>query len=240
MKRRARNCAGNVAGVFAGFFLFAGVAASDEKNVSIAARAGTLGAGLELKLPLGEKLNFRLAGNEFNETVTDKTLKENQYDGEIDLATYGLIADWHPGGGAFRISFGAYANDNKITAKTKGDSFTYNGRKYTGEANLLVEFDSTAPYFGIGWSSQESSGLSFDVELGALYQDIPLLTVNGNAGACGFSVDNQGVATVTGSSCSGIKTDLETDLEAEHKKFRDDHSDSKIYPVISLGIQLRF
>ncbi|MGR3984537.1 MAG: hypothetical protein OD817_04680 [Gammaproteobacteria bacterium] len=241
MKRR-RTCpvrGALRAGACAALLALSGNAAALDKGVSLAARGGTLGGGLEMKFPLHSKFNARLVANRFNKT-DDKERKGNRYRGDLNLRTFGAIGDWHPDGGGFRVSIGVFSNGSELKAKTTGDSFTFNGRKYTGEANLLLDFESAAPYLGIGWGSQKPSGLSLDFEIGLLYQNTPQLSAHGSGGvgpgsSCNFTVNDKGIATVS-DVCGGLKTDL----EAEHKDLQDDIDDFKVYPVLSFGLQYRF
>ena len=230
----------------AALFALCGQAAAQERErgASIAARAGTLGHGLELKFPLRQKLSLRLVANRFEKTY-DKTAAEGtvtgDYTAKVDMNTDGAILDWHPGGGGFRFSFGAFSNGNKLTARTDNGKFAFKEEEYTlSDANLSLEFESTSPYFGIGWSSHTDSGLSLDFELGAMFQT-PLLQVGGKGKKgpinCDFTVDKKGVANVSGNTCSALKNELENYLEAEHKSLVDD---LEIHPVLSIGLQLRF
>ena len=225
--------------IFAALFALCGQAAAQERGASIAARAGTLGHGLELKFPLSQKINLRLAANRFEKTY-DKTSAggtvKGDYTATLDMNTDGAIFDWHPGGGGFRFSFGAFSNGNKLTAETTGSEITLNDNTYTGDANLSLEFESTSPYFGIGWSSHTDSGLSLDFELGAMFQT-PILRVDGTgtisgSRRCQFSVNEKSVADVCNNGAA-----LKADLEAEHKRLVED---LEVHPVLSIGLQLRF
>ena len=91
-------------------------------DMSLVAKTGTLGNGVEIKYKFLEKLTGRLAytkisdesdegdydddHNDVNDTYTG-TLSVNQ-------ATLGLIADWHPFGNGFRLSIGAMSNDSEV------------------------------------------------------------------------------------------------------------------------------
>ncbi|MGR3913013.1 MAG: hypothetical protein OD918_00560 [Gammaproteobacteria bacterium] len=207
-------------------------------SISLAARGGTLGGGLELKIPLHRAFNARLVANKLHR-ADNKERKGNRYRGDLDLRTFGAIGDWHPDGGGFRVSIGVFSNDSELTAKTEGGKFTFQGNLYDGETNLLLDFESAAPYFGIGWSSRKPSGLGIDFELGLMYQNTPLLSAHGNGAtggnSCNFTVTDKGAASVTG-TCGSLKADL----EAEHKELQDDLDDFKVYPVLSFGLQYRF
>lgn len=212
-------------------------------NLSIATRVSTLGVGVELKYQFHEKFNGRFVVNEYDADYNE-TNSGNQYNGDFNLSTYGLIADWHPTGNGFRLSAGVYSNSNGLIARTDGNMFTFDGQQYIGNARATVDFKSLAPYAGLGWSSQKDNGWSFDFEIGALFQGDTELRASGNAGPCNFSVNASGVATVGGvGACttSGVtQAEFTADIEAEHRELEDDLNDLKVYPVVSIGIQYRF
>ncbi len=216
------------------------------EGISVAGKVSTLGLGVELKYPFHEKFNGRLVFNRYDLSYAE-TDAGNQNEGTLKLNSYGLIGDWHPTGGGFRFSLGVLANKNQLSARTKGETFEFNNRPYTGRANMLLDFKSLSPYFGLGWSSQKTSGLSVDFEVGALFQGAPRLsgsgTVTGNNNDCSFILNTAGVATVTGNVCSTngvIQANFKRDIEAEHTELQDSLNSFKIYPVLSLGIRYRF
>ncbi len=235
------------------FMLFAftavgGVAqAQESKGISVAGKVSTLGLGLELKYPLHDKFNGRLALNQYDKSW-NKTKSGINYTGDLELGTYGLIGDWHPADNGFRLSVGVFSNGNKITARAAQQQFTLRNHAYTGKLNVQAEFKSLVPYLGLGWSSRKKSGLSFDFEVGALFQGTPMLSANGTAGTnninCNFTVNTSGTAAVTGDNCANAQTtarvNLKDDLEAEYRELAEDLDDFKLYPVLSFGIQYRF
>ncbi len=215
-------------------------------DISMAGKVSTLGLGVELKYPFHEKINGRLVFNKYDKSYAE-TDAGNRNVGELKLNSVGLIGDWHPTGGSFRFSVGFLSNKNELNASTEGGEFEYNNQQYTGRANILLDFKSLAPYFGLGWSSQKQSGLSVDFEVGALFQGVPRLSGNGvatNAGnTCNFSINTTGIATVTGSSICAVNVNqatFKTDIEVEHDELQDDLKSFKIYPALSLGIRYRF
>lgn len=225
----------------------AGMAQAQDKSVSIAARVSTLGGGLEFKYPFHEKFNARLVVNQYDKSANE-TRKGNRYEGDLELSTYGIIGDWHPTGGGFRLSAGLLSNGNELKARTAGDNYTFGGRRYAGNASAVADFDSLAPYIGLGWSSQKPKGWSFDFEVGALFQGDVMLSGRGTAtdgmNRCNFTLNDKGVATVSGSAvCAAAGTtaaEFKADIEAEHAELEDDLNALEVYPVIAIGIQYRF
>jgi hypothetical protein len=153
------------------------------------------------------------------------------YDADLDLRTGGLLLDWHPGGGVFRLSAGAYYNGNEgaLTGKPTGGTFEFNGVTYpasavgslTGEAT----FEHLAPYVGIGFSNAGKKGWKFAVDLGALYQNSPQVALQVQCGAA-----------LTPAEC----TTLQGDVQAEEAQLQEEVTDYKWYPVFSIGIGYSF
>ncbi len=225
--------------------------AAQASDVAIAARASTLGLGGELKYAFHDKFNGRFVFNNADKSYEETGDSGNQYSGDLELKSYGLIGDWHPAGNGFRLSAGLYSNGNSLKARTEGGMFSYGDDDYVGNAGIDVDFKSVAPYLGLGWSSQKPKGWSFAFEVGALLQGTPELSGSGNAeinnNMCNFTVNDNGVATVTGNAdCDStdpnniVAMDLKDALEAEHADLQGDLDDFKIYPVLSFGIQYRF
>ena len=212
------------------------------EGISVAGKVSTLGLGVELKYPFHEKFNGRLVFNNYDLSYAE-TNAGNQNEGTLKLNSYGLIGDWHPTGGGFRFSLGVLANKNQLSASTQGGMFTSGETTYAGRSNILLDFKSLSPYFGLGWSSQKTSGLSVDFEVGALFQGAPMLSGSGTAtdadNSCNFSLNTAGDATVTGDGCMNLSS-FEEDIEAEHAELQDSLNSFKIYPVLSLGIRYRF
>ena len=113
---------------------------------------------------------------------------------------------------------------------------------YMGEANGQLDFKSTAPYIGFGWSSQ-NDGLSFDFELGASFLGTPMSSFSGTATAggvtCNFDINTSGEVTAGNSAGDDCST-LQTDVKSEYMEFSEDLDTSIIYPVLSFGIHYRF
>ena len=74
---------------------------------------------------------------------------------------YGLLADFFPMKGTFRLTAGLLSNRNKVEldAVPTGDTIDIGGinptRTRSGR-NVLsgdIDFDSSVPYFGIGWGN---------------------------------------------------------------------------------------
>ena len=213
----------------AGVALFLALSPVTWADVGVLLKAGTLGAGLDISEGISEKLAVRLQANALShdEDITESAVS---YKAELDLRTAGVLLDWHPFSGVFRVSGGVYWNGNKVTATARptGSNYELNGTTYTsaeiGSLNGKIDFPKVAPYVGFGFGSapKAGSGIAFSFDLGVLYQRNPnvALTV-----ACG-----------TTARCA----QLQRDVAAETISLQGDLNDFKFYPVVSFGIGYRF
>jgi hypothetical protein len=188
-------------------------------EVAVGVKAGTLGLGLEATtniVPLFA--NVRLQGNVFNynTTITDTNVT---YDTKLKLASVGVLADFYPFAGKFRITGGLYYNGNKLdmNAQAKG-AVVIGATTYTSPTvNTTVTFNTFAPYAGIGWGDAISSGspLGFNMDIGVLYQGTPKTSI---------------VAPAVSAA----------DIAAEKRKLDNSLNKMKFYPVVSLGMSYKF
>ena len=105
----------------------------------------------------------------------EETESGNKFKGDLDFQSIGLVTDWYPFASGLRITGGGFVNNNEISAVARGDSLEIGGNSYDGKFDLRLEFESLAPYFGAGWTSDSIgySGVSFSVDAGLLYQRSP-------------------------------------------------------------------
>ncbi len=209
-------------------------------NLGVAAKVGTLGYGGEIDYVLTDHFSLRGQLNSFS---YDDTFDENDidYDGSLELDSYGLLLDWHPFGGAFRLTAGGFNVDNKVAATAEGvgdyeigdTTYTVNPGD-TLQLRALMELgDGFKPYAGFGWghSPANKGGLLLSFDIGILFQGSP-------------SVDLQatGTATAPGVGTVDLGTDptAQAEVAKEEQQLEDDIKDYDLYPVVSFGIGWRF
>lgn len=194
-------------------------------------KAGTLGGSVELNASLSDYLALR--GN-FNYLTYsfDSTISDINYDFESDFSSVGLLLDWHPFGGAFFLSGGAYINNNEIDAAGTIDRAMIPG-SYAGYASLAdmvsvtgtVTFQSVAPYGGIGWRGDiGESGWGLALDLGILFQgepDVENLRINAPVDVNDFP-------------------EVRQFLNDQEREIEDDLSEFQYYPVVSLMLFYTF
>jgi len=202
-----------------------GVAQAEDSNFGVGVKAGTLGLGLEVRWDALPIVDFRLGANSY-ELDADDSYSGIDYEGTLDLETYYLTANFNFPLSPFRITAGVFSNGNELnmTSAVAGD-FIIGGDPYTaaqvGTLTTNTSFESTAPYLGIGLDFElfGKAGLNFD--LGMLWQDVPLVTLEAN----GLLANDPF---------------FQASLAAEQQDLTDDLSDFKAYPVISLAFVYNF
>lgn len=199
-----------------------------QANISAGVRAGSLGLGLEVAKLMTPNLAIRGGAYRFSHSFS-RTESDVQFDADLDFKALSGIVDFFPAArGSFHLSGGLISTPAKVdaTGKPTGDSFTFNDVDYptaqVGTVTGTARWPKTLPYVGIGWGTPASSGggLSFLFDLGVGIGK-PTIGLSASAAAAGSA--------------------LAADVEAERVKIEDNvNKYLKVYPVISLGLAIRF
>ena len=210
--------------VFVSLLIFAVMCKAE---VGVGLKAGTTGPGIELTFPLKEKLNLRTGIAYYSiDKKLDKADAKIQ-NAELNLLNIPLLLDWHPFGGGFRVSLGAFYADNYISAKAKDQTVTINNHDYS-VSNLSgkIAFDNKiCPYLGIGIgnaASKDQKRFHFSLDIGVFLSGSPDISLTATA------------------QDPTLQSALDNDIQSQKKKFKDEAKDYKLYPVISLGISYTF
>lgn len=206
-----------------------------------AARASTLGLGGEIDYAINDRWNLRAMGHggSYSDDYTDSGIT---YDATLHLANAGMVMDYRPFAGSFRLTGGAYWNgiDADGVASGEDEALDIGDRTYVdadGDAHVYADGDfdnSVAPYLGFGWGDRHSQqpGLMLSVDLGVMFAGTPEVDL---------TADGDATDTAT-----GLVVDLATnpvaqrELQQEEDDINDDIDDYSFYPVLSLGIGYRF
>lgn len=217
-------------------FLLAAICAvlapsSSRADTSIGLNIGTLGAGVELAHAFTENLGFRIGASGLKYDRTD-SYESVDYDEKLRLATGRVLIDWFPFANHFRVSAGAMYNGNELTLDGKpsgSGTYTINGHTYNasdvGSLNGKVDFRKTAPYVGLGYGRPVGKGFTVIADAGVLFQGSARSNLNVTCGA-----------TTPAPTCAQIQSDV----TSERARLDDDVSKYRIYPVLSIGLALRF
>jgi hypothetical protein len=212
--------------------LMAGAAGAD---TGVGVKLGTLGLGVDVTRAVTDRVSVRGTLNFLN---YDRSLTESDvdYDADLRLQSLGVLADWHPWAGGFRVSAGAFANRNRFDLRAKpapGSTVTLGGQTFdlgtqVESVDADLRFKRVAPYLGIGWgnAARNGNGWSFVADVGALYQRSPRATLTATCGP----------AAVNTPVCD----DIQTRAAQERVELQDSVDDFKWYPVVSVGVAYSF
>ena len=142
----------------------------------VGARGGTLGAGAEVGVRVIPTVVVRgvVQGYEFD---YDERLDGIDYEGTIDLGSFGAQVDFRPPLIPMFVTVGIYNNDNQLNlTSTPMTSLTVGNTTYTaaelGTVNSIATFDDTAYYGGIGLEFGIGP-IAAVIEAGVFYQGDP-------------------------------------------------------------------
>lgn len=198
-------------------------------SVAAGAKVSTLGVGADLSMQVAPSLNARLGIQGFSYD-TDGTESGVDYDVDLKLFSGLMTADWFPFQNGFRISAGLMANGNELDMDGRpraGSTYEINGTSYNaagvGSLHGNVDFNSVAPYLGIGWGNPFGPGgnWSFNCDLGVVFQGSPDVSL-----------------TADGPLASDPT--FQANLEAERRDLENELDKYKYYPLVSLGVTYRF
>ncbi len=193
---------------------------------SFGVKAGTLGIGLEGSWQLSPRWGVRGGFNQFDYSFDDD-LDGVTYDGDLELSSAAILGDYRPWSAGFRFTGGAVFNSNEITAVADPVAFYDIGdNTYTleevGVLSAVGDFDSFAPYLGLGYDLGMSENFRLNFDVGVLFQ-----------GDADVRIDT------TGGTLSDDAA-LRADLDVEEEAFRDDLDGFDLYPVLSIGVSYAF
>lgn len=192
---------------------------------AVGVSGGTLGLGPEVAYRFSPHLGVRANGGWYNYDDTDE-LDGIEYDAELKLDSVGLLLDWYPFGGGFRISLGGRINNNEVdligqprTPVEIGDREFDPAQVGTLRGTLTT--DSFAPSLTLGYGGTLSSGFTLGAELGVLRQGSPQID---NLRATG-AVNNPS---------------LSAELAKEARRIEADADDYEYWPVLQIHFLYRF
>ena len=246
MTRMTRTLSAALLACFAGVFAAAGEA-DEGSGVWIGVEGGTLGlgvtAGYDLPaLPLAVRGRY----SRFDYGI-DRRVSGNEYEGDIELESFGVLLDWFPTGRGFRVTGGVLWNGNAVAASSDSSNLGIGGTRYSGTLSVEVELGGqVAPYLGLGWRGGQPKGVGFFIDAGVLFQGAPSISAAGSLassefGTCTFTVSDAGAVALGGTLCeSQSGAELTADLRAEHENLSDDFDDMKFWPVLLVGVSKAF
>ena len=198
-------------------------------DFAVGAGGGTPGVGLSATLGVTDNVNVRGVVN-FFEYDFDESQDGIDYELDLDLNSLGALVDWHPLGGRFRVTGGVFSNGNEVTGVGQGEAGTtveFGDTVFDaddiGEVNASMDFDSVAPYLGVGWGNSVGDGRwTFMVDAGVFFQgtpDVVLETPN----------VNPLIAPLVDAERANAQAELEDEVDR-----------LELYPYLSFGVGFKF
>lgn len=245
-----------VRGLFtAGVLAATGAAGADEGatvGVSVEASA-LLGLGLSVGVPVGERFNVRGVYHGFTYDIDDieDSGSGATYTGELDLSSAGVLADFHPFKGAFRITVGLASNGNQINVTGTDDGtsqYAVGDCTYQSDPgdplriDGTVDFASTAPYLGIGWGGNLNAepGFFMTFDIGVLLSGSPETSLSGRGSALNANPVAQPQCGAAGSQSVSTYPEFQTALQDAEDDVNEETKSFEYWPNIALGIGWRF
>ncbi len=202
----------------------------------------TLGPGVELAVPLARPFNLRVGGSYFNYQFPF-AIDGLNYNMALKLTSGQGVIDWYPSRGGFHISAGALYFKNSVSAAANvgpGQQFRLGGVTYINSVDDPVEGAASlkfqrkiAPMVLLGFGNlipRSGRHISVPFEFGGAYLAPPQ-----------FGLQLAGTACTT-QGCFNTATDpaAQANLSAEVAKLNHDIRFLQVYPIISIGLALRF
>lgn len=202
--------------------------AAQSSDFAVGVRASTLGFGVEVAKLVTPRIGVRVGANKFNYSTT-RTESDVTFDADLNLKSFSAVVDFFLSErGSFHLSAGLMTDPGELSGvgRPSGSTFEINGIDYdaadVGELTASGTWQSTLPYVGFGWGTPASSGggIAVAFDIGAAIGK-PTLALNASAAAPG--------------------SQLEADVASERDSIQEDiEKYFVVYPVISLGLRLRF
>ena len=205
--------------------------AAASAQISVGARAGTLGLGGEVSFGLTRFLAVRggicVVPYEFNSDVEDI-----DYTVSFPDRIWNVGVDLYPFGGGFRISGGLLNRPGFDIEATGQQSADIGGRTYNGNLNLFADLSNekeTAPYATIGFGRATGRGLGFFIDAGAAFVGDARFTFDRQRSTC--------TETTTNQPCPEFQTRLQTEEANVNAEIEEFSSFVKIHPILNIGIR---
>lgn len=203
-------------------------------ETALGVRAGTPGAGVELTTRVAPRLDLRLALAGWDQDLT-VTTDDVRYDGTLELRHALALLDWHPAGGAFRLTAGAAFNEDALEATAPVADLVADevpnlppGLEL-GTLRGHAEGDELAPYLGLGWGDPVGGdgGWSVSFDLGAILLGAPDVSLELDTP---LPID----------TVPGLPELVDALIAAEEAELEEEIGDYDLLPVVSLSVGYRF
>ena len=212
--------------------------------LGVGVKLGVAGIGFDVATPLVySRLNLRGGATFFSYNINQTTNDGLVENGTLTLQNSGVMLDWFPFRGSFRLSGGATVYNNKNVnasiSEPANKSFTLGNDTYYSSSTNPLTGTGTFKLGGnaggrvsFGWGNlvpKPGHHFSFDTELGIEFVSKPTVALGFTGSVCtttpctvGTPVSNYG--------------NFQNDVAAEQVKLQNDVNFLSFYPIISVGI----
>lgn len=211
--------------------LCAGAQADDDaaSRWSFGLTGGTLGAGVEARYAVTERLALRAGGVSLRVDIDEVVVDDISYEGDIDLNAFEGMADYHVFGNSWHVTGGIMIGAPTLEAFATPQTVVEIGDVlYTpeevGRLEADAELNEVAPVVGFGWNSAQRgrTGMTFSAFAGLAFY---------------------GSSNVALKAEDGLLAEDEAfleSLEIEEEILEDELEDFETYPIARLSVGYRF
>lgn len=206
----------------------ASAALAQSSPMAVGANIGTPGIGASVQMQTTDTLVLR-GDVDWLRFGRDEEYGGVDYDGKVKSMTGGLFADWHPAGGPFLVSAGAYLGKREleIDAQPTGN-VEIGGQTFTpaqvGRIDGEARLSRVQPFLGLGFDNTFTSerAWGFRALAGVALSKRPDVNL-----------------TASGGVLSNDPAFIER-LLAEEAEIEDDAEGFRYFPVLQIGFTRRF
>ena len=217
-------------------------------GLGVGVKAGVAGIGFDVATPLvPTRLNLRGGATFFSYSLNQTTSDNLNVNGTLKLQNSGIMLDWFPWHGSFRLSGGATVYNNKgVTAtlnEASGSSFTLGNDKYYASGPVVgtgvFKLGGNAGgrmSFGGEFVPKPGHHFSFDTEFGIEFVSKPTVALGFTGNVCPSS---------QGANCespynAATNTTFLSDVSSEQSKLQSDVNFLSFYPSSRSASATRF
>lgn len=185
--------------------------------VTIGAGVGSMGLMVQPSFQTSHKTSVRVPIG-FGNADFSTTVDGIDYDVSGSIGGVGVVGDYYPSAGSFRVSGGLIKTNLEANGRATGN-IAVGANTYVGvDLRTKVEpNNSVAPMVSVGFDGHIGKGWGVNSDIGAMYI---------------------GGLTATATDANG--TVSQTDLDAEVSEINDELSEMSVVPFINLGATYRW
>jgi hypothetical protein len=203
--------------------------AAASAQLSVGARAGTLGLGGEVSFGVTRLLAIR-GGIGFVPYTYQNEFEQVDYEVSFPERIWNVGVDLYPLGSGLRLSAGLLNRPSFELVATGQQQAEIGGRTYNGDLDIqgsLSNERETAPYATIGFGRATGRGFGFFVDVGAAFVGEGEISLSGTC-----------TETSTGQPCPEFQTRLQQEEDEANAELDQFGSFVKVHPILQIGFRI--